>query len=203
MNRQELFKLIKKSDYEKTGLDVDYQICVVPEEKAIYLLFAGSNSDIDWKIDFNFAVKPYKRQMTCLRVHRGFVKAWKSANDEIIEKLRDIAVSNMGYEIFVCGWSYGGAMAILAGEDFYYRYGKKTRLITYGAPKILADKKSRDYVARCFKTVEQYGQHNDLVAHVATFYKHIKIKWCGDKFNLIKMLKNLKYYHCNYHKVEL
>lgn len=203
MNRQELFKLIKKSDYQKTGLDVDYLIYIVPEEKAIYLLFAGSNSDIDWRIDFNFPVKPYKRQITCLRIHRGFVKAWKSANDKIMEELRDITLANPEYEIFVCGWSYGGAMSILAGEDFYYRYGKKIRLITYGAPKIIADKKSREYLADCFKTVEQYGQYNDIVTYLATFYKHIKVKRCGDKFSLKKMLRNIKYYHCNYHKVDL
>ena len=203
MNRQELFKLIKSSDYEKVGLDVDYQICTVPEEKAIYLLFAGSNSDIDWKIDFNFPARPYKHQTTPLMIHRGFIKAWKSANDHIIEKLRDIAIFCTGYEIYVAGWSYGGAMAILAGEDYFYRYGKKIRLITYGAPKIISGDKSRRYLESCFKTIEQYGQNNDIVTYIATFFKHIKIKRCGDKFNLIKMLRNIKYYHCNYHKVDL
>ena len=203
MNRQELFKLIKKSEYEKVGLDVDYNILVYPEEKTIYLLFAGSNSDIDWKIDFNFPCKPYKRQTTCLMIHRGFIKAWKSANDIIINKLRDIVDFHPGYELFITGWSYGGAMAILAGEDYFYRTGKRSRLITYGAPKIISGTNSVIYLRGCFKTVEQYGQYNDIVTRVAIFYKHIKIKRCGDKFNLIKMLRNLKYYHCNYHKVDL
>ena len=203
MKRQELFKLIKVTDYEKVGLDVDYCIMVYPEEKSIYLLFAGSNSDIDWKIDFNFPAKPYKHQTTTLMVHRGFIRAWKSANDFIMEKLRDIATFYKDFEIYVTGWSYGGAMAILAGEDYFYRYSRKVRLITYGAPKILSGEKSRRYVESCFKTIEQYGQNNDIVTYVANFYKHIKIRRCGDKFNLIKMLKNLKYYHCNYHKVNL
>ena len=203
MKRQDLFKLIKTSEYNKTGLDVDYLVYVVPEEKAVYLLFAGSNSKIDWKIDFNFPLKPYKRQTTCLMVHRGFVKAWKSANDKIIEEFADIVNFHPGYEVYVAGWSYGGAMAILAGEDYFYRTGKKARLITYGAPKILSGNKSKEYVASCFRTVEQYGQYNDIVTHVATFYKHVKIKRCGDKFNLIKMLKNIKYYHCNYHRIDL
>ena len=203
MNRQELFKLIKKSEYEKVGLDVDYLICVVPEEESIYLLFAGSNSDIDWRIDFDFPARPYREQISSLMVHKGFIKAWKSANDVIIEELKDVVLKYPNYEVFIAGWSYGGAMAILAGEDYFYRTCKKARLITYGAPKILSGEKSRKYVASCFKTVEQYGQYNDIVTYLAHFYKHINIKRCGDKFNLIKMLRNIKYYHCNYHKVDL
>lgn len=198
----DLFKLIKHSDYTKVGKDVDYNIYVMQEEKKIYLLFFGSNSLMDWRINFNFFSKVYKNQKSCLKIHRGFIKAWKSANDVIMGELIKLVNEHPDYRVVIAGWSYGGAISILASEDFYFRTLKKPILITFGSPKIVPNKKSKDYLLSCCHSVRQFNQDNDLITKLVPFYRHIKEIGCGENFSLFKLF-NVKKYHTTYHKIGL
>ena len=66
---------------------MDFAVLVSPEEKTVRLIFEESASKRGWQNNFNFPIKPYKNQQNTLWFARGWARAYKSANDLIMEKL--------------------------------------------------------------------------------------------------------------------
>lgn len=203
MTDSELFSMIRPyKNYKTVGLDVQYCIIRVPNEKRIYLLFEETTSKIDWKTNLNFPCKIYKNQEGKFLVHRGYAKAWKSCNDEIMEEF--ITACNLAEDFspFIIGWSYGGAMTLLAAEDFYYRTKRRANVITFGAPKILYFNKTKKHFKNSIGRIKQYAQVNDFVTWCVPFpfVHHINKVKCGDKFSLKKIFKT-EYNHTHYDEV--
>lgn len=190
MKPSKIYDLIKSSVYTKSGDDVDWTTLVDHEEKKVYLLFQQSVSKRDWQNNFNFPVKLYKNQQSCLKVARGWGDAYKSCNDDIMRILITRHNDNPDYEVYICGWSYGGAMAVIASEDFYFRTGIKPHLVTFGAPKPLFGKDTLSYVKSCLADAVQYAHRNDLVTVLPPFigYRHVNKVELG-KFDLFKIFK--------------
>lgn len=163
MKPNELFQLIVDTDYTKTGDEVDYAVKIFHEEKRIRLLFQESKGWRDWVNNFKFPIKPYKNQENVLWFAKGWANAYKSANDEIMEKLVQAHNENPDYDIEIAGWSYGGAMCLLAVEDFYYRTKLKCIVTTFGGPKPLFGRKTRQNILNCCKEINQYCHRNDIV----------------------------------------
>ena len=200
MEPYELFEKIKKSNYKTSGDCVDWMIGVCHKEKNVYLLFQQSRQKRDWINNFNFPIKIYKNQQSCLKATRGWGRAYKSCNDDIMKELIKKVKENPDYKVIICGWSYGGAMSLLASEDFYFRTKHKPYVITFGAPKPLWGKKTKNYVLSCVKGVRQYAHINDLVPYLppALFgYKHLVKNKIGKNFSFFKLFKP-KIYHCLY-----
>ena len=201
MNRKEIYNKIC-GKMNKAGLDVDYNIII--EKNAIYLLFAGTSTLQDLIVDFDFPSNVYKNQENYMKAHRGFAKAWKSARDEIMAKLVSIVLTHKDRKLVIAGHSLGGAMAIFAAEDYYFKTGNKCdELITYGCPKVLADSKSVSYVTSCCSSINQYIINSDPIPRLPPFgYKHLKRDYCGEKFNIFKMLFTPLKYHLGYGKID-
>lgn len=202
MKPWELYEEIKKTDYTKSGDSVDWAVKVYPEEKLVRLLFEESTEDRDWKNNFDFPIKPYKQQENTLWFARGWGNAYKSCNDEIMAKLIETFSDKLkaeGYSVEVCGWSYGGAMSLLAAEDFNYRTGIKPGVVTFGAPKPLWGKKTQKYVASCLAYCFQYAHVNDFVTVCIPLpgYKMVNKVNVGKGFCLFKYFKTGEY-HCSY-----
>jgi hypothetical protein len=198
MRPEELFNLIKKTKFEKVGDDVDFAVLAFPEEKTVRLIFEESASNRDWQNNFNFPIKPYKNQQNTLWFARGWARAYKSANDLIMEKLIEAQTNNPDYKVEICGWSYGGAISLLAAEDFYFRTKTKADVITFGAPKPLFGRKTKNYVLSCCENVQQFAHRCDVVTLCVPFpgYKMLnKIK--VGKWNLFNFFKP-NIYHCCY-----
>ena len=200
MKPAQLFSLIKNTkheEYNESGDSVNWLIKIDHDEKVIRLMFEESNGKRDWLNNLNFPVKPYKKQENVLWVARGWRKAYKSCNDKIQQALIATISDYKNYGVEIIGWSYGGAMAILAAEDFHFRTKLKPTLYTFGAPKPIFGKKSKQYVESCCGEIKQYANVNDCVVIMPPFpgYKHInKIKVGNRKFNLIEWFKP-KIYH--------
>lgn len=197
MNYSELFKELLKNNYTKYGEDVD--VCFILKENKLFVFFQGSNSDVDWKNNFRFFAKMYKKQVSPMLVHKGFARAWKSCNDEVMEVIK-LFKQDVGEElqVFFVGHSFGGAMALLASEDYYFRFKDKPYVITFGAPKVFATKKSVEYVKSCVKEIKQFTHKSDIVTYMPPFYKHVKKVGLG-KFSLIGLFKPI-IYHLIYDK---
>lgn len=121
--------------WKTTGLDVQYKMDSGENGDILRIWFAPSNSKLDWKLNFDFAVVPYRDMKNKWKAHRGFVRAWKSAREEI--------VSEVGRHKFrvveVYGYSLGGALAQLAMEDLIWRgIGDKVYGKVWGSPRVFA-----------------------------------------------------------------
>ena len=169
MKPDELFEEIKRTQYIKTGDSVDYAVKVYDDEKRIRLLFQESDGNADWRNNLDFPIKPYKNQENTLWFAKGWALAYKSANEEIMYKVINAINYHPDYDVEVCGWSYGGAIALLAVEDLHYRTGIKSIVTTFGGPKPLFGKKTKDYVLSCCKEVNQYCHKNDIVPTLPPF----------------------------------
>lgn len=177
----------------KAGLDLDYAI--EEHDGKVYLLFPGSNSIIDWVNNFSFPAHVYKHQDTIMLVHGGYAKIWNSAHKDIVFDLI-LKCEALNVTPYIIGHSLGGAMALLAAEDYYHWTGKKARVLTFGAPKLCANKRTTRYIgSTCF--VNQYAQRNDIVTKLPWGYRHVNLVPIGEKQSL-KKLFDPKVYHMAY-----
>ena len=194
-----LIKSIKHEEYITSGDDVQWTVKVDDVEKVVRLIFEESCGNTDWKNNLNFPMKLYKKQESCIRAARGWGNAYKSCNDEIMQKIIFATEIAPDYQIHICGWSYGGAVALLAAEDFHYRTGKKASVYTFGAPKPLWGKKTREYVRSCVNEVKQYSHVNDCVPLMPPLpgYTRLSTDHIGGKRNFFKLFNPCKY-HCIY-----
>lgn len=196
----ELFSLIKNTkheDYNETGDHVNWLIKIDNDEHVIRLLFEESDGKRDWLNNLKFPVRPYKKQESVLWVAKGWGNAYKSCNNEIQNALISTLNEYKNYGVEIVGWSYGGAMALLAAEDFYFRTKLKPNVYTFGAPKPLFGKKSKEYVKSCCNEIKQYVNVNDCIIVMPPFpgYKHLnKVKVGKRKFNLIEWFKPTIYH---------
>ncbi|ADY13698.1 lipase family protein [Sphaerochaeta globosa] len=191
----ELAQLFKTIDCWSTiGTDTQYRVLEYSDE--VVIIFCPSNSKADWKINFSFPKKPYKRMKTPFYVHGGFLKEWKKINDHF---LKEAAAYNK--PITVCGWSYGGAMATLCYEDIWFKYPQKRyiiRLVTFGSPRVIGAYNFKKIWVR-WHGANLYVNGSDIVTEVPPVlfgFRHVaKTKHIGGKKFLIGYFKPKKYHH--------
>lgn len=168
-----LYDMIQAAQYRKDGDDVDWT--VLESGSRTYLLFRGSNSDTDWRNNFDFWAKVYKNQESPMLCHRGFGRAYRSCNDVVMSALIE-AQERTGCAVVMCGHSFGGAMALLAAEDFFWRTGIRADVVTFGAPRCLVGRRTLEYVRSCCGEVTQYAHRNDIVPMLPPIpcYRHVR-----------------------------
>lgn len=197
-----IFKMINSVPYIKSGDDVDWSIQVDEANKYVWLIFQASEGNLhdrDWKNNFRFPAKLYKKQESCMLIHRGYGDAWKSCNDEVMTAFIKICNEHPDYLPMVCGWSYGGAMALLGAEDFCYRTKRRAGVVTFGAPKPLWGRKTKKYFWGCVRFAFEWSHVNDVVPLLPPLpgYCGLGTSKCGSGFNLLKLFKP-EIYHCSY-----
>lgn len=131
----------------------------------MYLFFQGSNGETDWKNNLDFPVKAYKRMgKTVWFAHRGFLRVWKEIEFAVAKDILDAGVQ----EIYISGYSHGGAIATLCHEyAWYHRPDIRANVYGYGfgTPRVLWGVRSKALKARWEKfTVVR--NLDDIVTHV-------------------------------------
>lgn len=202
MTDKELLYLFRKTDDNITwGKDIQLFRITIEDEgiKTLVLGFSGSNSAEDWKNDFSFFKKPYKDMKKTYYAHGGFISAWKSCNDLVLESVKTAVTLEGVSQIYVLGHSFGAAMATLCGEDIWFNfpdYRDKIRVVVWGCPRV--------YSAFCIKNVKdhlpnytRYENNCDIVPHVPfawMLFKHLGKKvHIGDrKYSFFAFLSNMK-----------
>ncbi len=140
--------------YQQVGDSVNYAF--VEKGSRLYIYFQGSNSITDWVRNFLFPSKPYKDMKIPYKVHRGFLAAWKTVEDIIIEKINEKIVIHPGNthedpeadfnehaapvtdykwkHIVIVGYSHGGALAAFCHECVWFHRPdlRECGLIGYG-----------------------------------------------------------------------
>jgi len=164
---------ISRKTFLEIGKSLNYYITSDDSEKIIYLVFEDTHSFWDAIHDIAFVKKTYEHGSNKIVAHGGFVKVWKSGNDQVMKELFEQLKKNPDYEIVFVGWSMGGAIAHLAAEEFNFLTrtdesnpdtGRKVVLITYGCPNLLCGKNVREYFERCVKAAYNFANVKDPFA---------------------------------------
>lgn len=194
---------IKRKDFIKVGKDVNYKIYT--KDNKVVLVFEQSLDFIDFVNSARFSKVVYKNQQSKIKAMSGFVDAYKSCNDIIMNHF--IRICNMfpTYEYIISGFSFGGGLSQLACEDFNFRTranvknpntGLKATVITFGAPRIYDCKNKpeiEDYVKSCTKNIFNFGFIYDKVPKnppKVLGYKNINLYTVGEK-NFLNWIKSI------------
>jgi len=146
----------KKTDAEWGGESLD--------DDTLLLSFQGSLSVIDWIYNFMTKKVPYKGANKSFKVHRGFLKKYKSIRDDVLDYVKNANPK----KIIVSGHSQGGAMASLALEDLEFHGYQAVRGIVFGCPRVFS------------KTTEEYRFYNLLrVENGNDIVTKFPMKWQG------------------------
>lgn len=105
-------------------------------EDKLIVTFQGSDSKIDWgKVNFKFwkKVVPYNNVNPKIRVHAGFINAYKAVRESILSRVKESGLK----EVWLFGHSLGGAMATLSSVDIQYNFpGVKVGVVSFGSPRV-------------------------------------------------------------------
>jgi predicted lipase len=153
MNKAEslLCAIIAQSAYTNQCNEKDFQITAKFENKgtntqglfgvaygnAFVVAFRGSEDTgpADWITDLKFLQDafPFAKGYSNLKVHLGFLEAYKSVRDAVLKGVK----ATPHKRIFCIGHSLGGALATLSALDIIFNVpGKELHLYTYGSPKV-------------------------------------------------------------------
>ena len=141
------------------------------------IAFRGTDSPKDWKSNFRFCQKtiPYGNAASSIRVHAGFLKAYKSPRvREAILGLIDGGVKR----VRITGHSRGAALAVLCAVDINYHFPACClEVLLFGCPRVGNAAFAKSFNKRIFTT---YNVRNggDIVTHVppALFgYRHVGV----------------------------
>ena len=83
----------------------------------LYIYFEASNGCVDWKNNFDFPVKPYKRMGgEVWFAHRGFLRVWKTLEGYLLDYIMDRGIK----KAVLVGYSHGAALAALCHEYVWF-----------------------------------------------------------------------------------
>jgi len=139
------------------------QYYVGQENSTLTIAFRGTDSFRDLLTDAEFWKMsiPYDNADSGIRVHSGFLKAYKR------DCVRDIIRSFVTDEIktiYITGHSYGAALSLLCAVDLQYNYpGKYYEVALFGCPRVGNRAFAKSYNKRLIKTL-RIENGNDMVS---------------------------------------
>ncbi|KAJ3063284.1 hypothetical protein HDU99_004915 [Rhizoclosmatium hyalinum] len=150
-------------------------VAISPSLKSIIVSLRGTNSAAEVVADL-FVVPqnlPVKNSPEEVLVHAGFWYVWAEQLRPVVEPvLKKYIKANPGYTVSFVGHSLGGAAAVLAAVDLTARgvvQAGKSRLITFGQPRI-GNAAFGAYVNSFhFAEVSRVVNYNDIVPHLPPY----------------------------------
>lgn len=161
-------------DDDQTGV----QCYIRKTEDLLDITFRGSNSAKDWRHNLMFWKKciPYGNTCSKIRVHTGFLNAYKSK--QVRNRLLNMVTPEIR-RIHICGHSYGAALSVLCAVDLQYNFpDRDIEVIVFGCPRIGNRAFQKSYNSRVFKTL-RVENGNDIVTKVPFAlwgYRHVGAK---------------------------
>ncbi|NLK40205.1 MAG: lipase family protein [Clostridiales bacterium] len=143
------------------------------------ITFRGTDSDADWRLDMRFWKKriPYDNKSSKIRVHSGFINAYKS--DDVRLKIHKYITDDI-CNIQITGHSLGGALAVLCAVDLQYNFPEKDyEVVIFGCPRVGNAAFARSYNKRVFNTI-RVENGNDIVTKLPPAilgYRHVGVKF--------------------------
>ncbi|GME85054.1 unnamed protein product [Ambrosiozyma monospora] len=161
-----------------------------PSEEQIIIAFQGTESFLDWVLDFSFvpvAYEPYAVENDLATndfdanlpfVHLGF----KTATDNFLSNatgvLKGLKEEYPNYSVIVTGHSLGGALASLTGVELYLM-GYEPTVIAYASPKVF-NPTLADWVNEVFKTDQYLSDLKADNVHQIPYYTFTRVTHVHD-----------------------
>lgn len=169
-----------------THVENDASFSVKRNRGTLKIFFEPSNGDTDWKNNFNFPAKPYRKMNNLWFCHRGFLKVWKSIEPYIVDEIMDPTVK----KIEIVGYSHGAAVAILCYE--YVKFNRPTIEVSgvgFGAPRVFWGFACKSVRER-FNGFVVVRNGNDIVTHLPPLlfgFRHVgELRRIGKSEGLIR-----------------
>ncbi|MDB5423964.1 MAG: lipase family protein [Phenylobacterium sp.] len=96
------------------------------------LAFRGTNEPADWKVNFNSGLVPLDPKRPAVKVHAGFLEAFRVVEDDIRRDIDAHVPPTLG--LYITGHSLGGALAQIASAA--YARDNLAACYTYGSPRV-------------------------------------------------------------------
>jgi Lipase (class 3). len=144
----------------------------------LHITFRGTDSPKDWQTNFMFRKMtiPYGNTRSPIRVHSGFLEAYKSPG------VRDVihrAVSDGIHKVSVSGHSQGAALATLCSVDLEYNFpALDYEVFLFGSPRV-GNAAFRDSYNRRLLKVFRVDNGSDIVAMLPPAilgFRHVGMK---------------------------
>jgi hypothetical protein len=145
-----------------TTVENNGDFSVVHNGNKLTIYFEWSDGATDWKNNFNFPAKPYRRMKDLWFCHRGFLKVWKSIEPYVENYILDETLK----EIEIIGYSHGGAIAQLCYE--YVKFNRPDVAVVgfgFGAPRVFWGFACKRVKAR-FEDFMVIRNGHDIVTHL-------------------------------------
>ena len=171
----------------------DTQGFVATRDKAIYVVWRGSESKKDFQNDASIDKVPFINDGE--KVHIGFKYCWESVVGDTYDAI-DTAIENLQGEttdIVVCGHSLGGAVATLYAHSIKKHYPHyNIRCVTIGSPRV-GNKTFKDNYDSYEIDTLRVVHNNDLVTHTPYIgFQHVNYQLRLDTDgNVLKRDKSL------------
>ena len=171
----------------------DTQGFVATRDKAIYVVWRGSESKKDFQNDASIDKVPFINDGE--KVHIGFKYCWESVVGDTYDAI-DTAIENLQGEttdIVVCGHSLGGAVATLYAHSIKKHYPHyNIKCVTIGSPRV-GNKRFKDNYDSYEIDTLRVVHNNDLVTHTPYIgFQHVNYQLRLDTDgNVLKRDKSL------------
>lgn len=171
----------------------DTQGFVATRDKAIYVVWRGSESKKDFQNDASIDKVPFINDGE--KVHIGFKYCWESVVGDTYDAI-DTALENLQGEttdIVVCGHSLGGAVATLYAHSIKKHYPHyNVKCVTIGSPRV-GNKTFKDNYDSYEIDTLRVVHNNDLVTHTPYIgFQHVNYQLRLDTDgNVLKRDKSL------------
>ena len=177
MDPLRLFQMCLHTTY--TDVENDVSFAVQQADGRFYILFEWSRGCVDWKNNLDFPIAPYRDMQDRWYCHRGFLRAWKTA-EPYVEKI----LQRMHPEkITVAGFSHGGALATFCYEYIWFHHpGLRPHLagMGFGAPRVVSCPTGCDALAARWANYTVVRNLDDIVTHLPPKfmgYRHVGRLW--------------------------
>jgi hypothetical protein len=165
-----------KKDWKQYNNDVD--VAMYQENDTFIINFKGTDSNLDWKMNFSFWWKPYKKMDKLFLLHYGFVKNYHIVRDIIHREFRRSGLK----KVHIRGYSHGGSLGTICYADFMWHIENKEEYkdVSLSGFVVGATRVSSVFGWKEFNRLSQglirLVNNNDLVTRVpfkTTLYKHV------------------------------
>ena len=168
------YDCIKMIDDKKSGT----QYFLRKDKDILWITFRGTDSPKDWLTDLTFWKKtiPYDSVKSNIRVHTGFINAYKA--EGVRDRILQAVTGKVNY-IKITGHSLGAALAVLCAVDIQFNFpDQDIEVFLFGCPRVGNRAFVTSYNKRVNKTV-RIENGNDIVTKLPFAfmgYRHVGAK---------------------------